>query len=103
MSSEETDTENSENSLSDVSSLDDDFARMQFESSSSKEVTENDDISHITMLQFRESLVRSLLLGAPFENLILGPRQQSTSHSKRKLADHKLKEKEVSTRNVDRQ
>ncbi len=39
MSSEETDTENSENSLSDVSSVDDDFSRMQFESSSSEEVT----------------------------------------------------------------
>ncbi|CAF3939773.1 unnamed protein product [Rotaria sordida] len=42
MSSEETDTENSEKSLSDVSSLDDDFARMLFESSSSEEVTDDD-------------------------------------------------------------
>ena len=63
---------------------------------------ENYDTSHITMLQFRESLVRSLLLGAPFENLKPGPRQQPTSHLKRKLADHKLEEKEGSTRNVGR-
>jgi hypothetical protein len=42
MSFEETDTENSENSLSDVSSLDHGFARMQFESSSSEEVTDDD-------------------------------------------------------------
>jgi hypothetical protein len=33
---EETDTEDSGNSISDMSSLDNDFARMQFESSSSK-------------------------------------------------------------------
>ncbi len=41
MSSEETDTEDSGHLLSDVSSLDDDFARMQFESSSYEEVTDD--------------------------------------------------------------
>ncbi|CAF1440967.1 unnamed protein product [Adineta ricciae] len=43
MSSEETDSEDSRNSQSDVSSLDDDFARMQFESSSSEEEISDDD------------------------------------------------------------
>ncbi len=48
MSSEETDIENSGNSLSDASSLDDDFARMQFESSSSdEEVTDDETDSHV--------------------------------------------------------
>ena len=43
MSPEETDTENSENPLSDVSSLDDKFAAIQFKSSSSdEEVTDVD-------------------------------------------------------------
>lgn len=37
MSSEETDTGDSSNSVNDVHSLNDDFARMQFESSSSEE------------------------------------------------------------------
>ena len=48
-----------------------------------------DDILVLTILQFRESLVRPLLLGVPFEicNLVL------TRHSKRKLADHKLEER----------
>jgi hypothetical protein len=55
-----------------------------------------------TILQFRESLVRSLLLGTPIEKLKPGPRQQSTSHSKRKPAYHKLEEKEGSTRSVSR-
>jgi hypothetical protein len=36
------------------------------------------------------------------ENLKAGPRQQSTSHLKRKLADHKLEEMEGSARNVQR-
>jgi len=40
---------------------------------------ENDDTSCMTMLQFRESLVRSLLLGVPLENLKPGPRERSTS------------------------
>jgi len=44
MSSEETDTEHSGNSLSDVSSLNDDFAGMQFESSSSDEQATDDDV-----------------------------------------------------------
>ena len=56
----------------------------------------------MTILQFRESLVRSLLLGMPFEKLKPGPRQQSTSQTKRKLADHKLEEKEGSARDVRR-
>jgi hypothetical protein len=54
------------------------------------------------ILQFRESLVRSLLLGTPFEKLKSGPRQQSASSSKRKLADHKLEEKEGSARDAQR-
>ena len=65
-------------------------------------VKENYDTSRMTMLQFRESLVRSLLLGMPFEKLKPGPRQQSTSRSKRKLADHKLEEKKGSDRDVRR-
>ena len=44
MSVEETDTESSGNSLSDVSSLDDDFGRMQFESSSFEEEVADDDL-----------------------------------------------------------
>ena len=63
---------------------------------------ENYATSNIQILQFRESLVRSLLLGTAVEKLKPGPRQQSASHSKRKLADHKLEEKEGSTRNVGR-
>ena len=63
---------------------------------------ENDDRSHMTMLQFRESVVRSLLLGVPYENLKPGPRERSTSQTKHNLADHKLEEKEGSTRNVGR-
>ena len=49
--------------------------------------------NNMTILKFRESLVRSLLLGMPFEELKPGPRQKSTSQIKRKLADRKLKEK----------
>ena len=56
----------------------------------------------MTILKFRESLVRSLLLGTPFENLKPGARQRSTSQSKRKLADHKLEEKEGSSRDFRR-
>ena len=56
----------------------------------------------ITMLQFRESLVRSLLLGASYENLKPGSRDKSISYLKRKLADHKLEEKKGSTREVRR-
>ncbi len=61
---------------------------------------ENYAASDMTILQFRESLVRSLLLGTPFEKLKPGPRQQSASRLKRKLADHKLEEKEGSARDV---
>ncbi len=63
---------------------------------------ENYTESKVTILQFRESLFRSLLLGTPIEKLKLSPRQQSASHSKRKLADHKLEEKEGSTRKIGR-
>ena len=63
---------------------------------------ENDDRSRTTKLQFRESLVQSLLLGVPCENLEPGPRARSTSQTKRKLADHKLEEKEGSMQNVGR-
>ena len=41
---------------------------------------ENYDAGRMTMLQFRESLVQSLLLGVPYENLQPGPRQRLTSH-----------------------
>jgi hypothetical protein len=40
----ETDTEKRGNSLSDVSSLDNDFSKMQFESSSSEEEATDDDV-----------------------------------------------------------
>jgi hypothetical protein len=56
----------------------------------------------MTMLEFRESLLRSLLLDILFENLKSSRRQQSTSHSKRKLTDHKLEEREGSAHNVCR-
>ena len=63
---------------------------------------ENYATDNITILQFRESLVRSLLFGVPSENLKPGPREQSTSYLMRKLADHKLEEKQVSAREVRR-
>jgi len=63
---------------------------------------ENYAVSKVTILQFRESIVRSLLLGVPFEKLKSGPRQKSTGQTKRKLADHKLEEREGSARNVRR-
>ena len=52
----------------------------------------------MTILQFRESLVRSLLLGTPSEKLKPGPKQKPTGQAKRKLADHTLEELERSTR-----
>ena len=58
--------------------------------------------SKVTILQFRESLVQSLLLDTPIEKLRHGPRQQSASSSKHKLTDHKLQEIEASTRDVRR-
>ena len=63
---------------------------------------ENYDTSRLTMLQFRKSLVRSLLLGVPYENLKPGPRESSTGRTKRKLADHKLEEMEEPARGVRR-
>jgi hypothetical protein len=56
----------------------------------------------MTILKFRESLVRSLLLGIPFEKLKPGPRQKTASQMKRKLSDHKLEEREGSARDVRR-
>jgi hypothetical protein len=63
---------------------------------------ENYATSNITVLQVRESLVRSLLLSAPFQNLKPGPKQQPTSQTKCKLTDPKLKEKEGSACVVQR-
>ena len=42
---------------------------------------ENYDTSRTTMLQFRESLVQSLLLGVPYENLKPGPRERSSNET----------------------
>ena len=63
---------------------------------------ENYATDNITILQFRESLMRSLLLGVPSENLKPGPREQLISYLKRKLADHKQEEKEGSAYEVRR-
>jgi hypothetical protein len=49
--------------------------------------------SKVAILQFRESLIRSLLLGIPFEKLKPGVTQKPTGQAKRKLADRKLVEK----------
>jgi hypothetical protein len=56
----------------------------------------------VTILQFREILVRSLLLGMPFKKLKSGRRQKSTDQTKRKLTDHKLEKKKGSVRIVRR-
>jgi len=53
---------------------------------------ENYGLSNMTILQFRKSLVRSLLLGEPFENLKPGAKQQSTNPRKQKHTDHLLEE-----------
>ena len=63
---------------------------------------ENYAAENTTILQFCESLVRSLLLCVPFGNLKPGPREQSISYLKRKLGDSKLEEKERSVREVRR-
>ena len=63
---------------------------------------ENYAASKVPILQFRESLVRPLLLGMPFEKLKPGPRQKSIGQTKRKLADHKLEGKEGTVRDVRR-
>ncbi len=57
---------------------------------------------NIAIPQFLQSLVRSLFLGVPSENLKPGLRQQSTIYLKRKLVDHKLEEKKGSDRDVRR-
>ena len=56
--------------------------------------------SEVTILKFRESLVRSLLYSMLFEKLKSSPTQKSATQSKLKLANHILEEKEGSTRNV---
>ena len=56
--------------------------------------------NNMAILKFDERLVRSLLLGMPFEKLKPGLRQKATSQIKRKLTDHKLEEKEGSARDV---
>ena len=61
---------------------------------------ENDATDNISIVQFRESLVRPFLVGVPSEKLKPGPREQSISYLKRKLADHKLEEKEGSAGEV---
>ncbi len=63
---------------------------------------ENYAASKVTILQFRKSLVWSLLLGMLFEKMKPGPTQKSIGQMKRKLADHKLAEKEGAARDVRR-
>ena len=53
----------------------------------------NFDTIHVTLLQFREILVRSLLLDTSFEKLKPGRRQQSVNRSKLELADHMLEKR----------
>ena len=50
---------------------------------------ENYAASDVTILEFRESLVRSLLLGMPSEKLKPGPRQKSTRQTSRSQAQRK--------------
>lgn len=50
----------------------------------------------MSILQFHESLVRSLFFDAAFENMKPSWEQQSVSRSKPTLAYHKLEEKEGS-------
>ena len=63
---------------------------------------ENYSTNNTTILKFRKSLVRSLLLGVPFENLKPGIKQQLTSQSKRKLVDHQLEEGQEFSHDVRR-
>ena len=63
---------------------------------------EHYDTSRMTILHFCESIVRLLLLGALSDNSKPGPRERSKSQTKRKLADHKLGDKEGPTHNVGR-
>ena len=56
----------------------------------------------VTILEFRESLVRSLLVVLSFEKLKPDPRQKPIGQTKRKLADHKLREREGPTRDIRR-
>ena len=53
------------------------------------------------MLQLRESLVPSLLLGVPYENLKPGPRERSTTQTKRKLEQMEGSARDVRRRCVD--
>lgn len=59
---------------------------------------ENYAASDVISPKFRESLVRSLLLGVPSEKVEPSLRQKSTGQTKRKLADHTVEELERSTR-----
>ncbi|CAF1403143.1 unnamed protein product [Adineta ricciae] len=63
---------------------------------------ENYGTSNMTMLQFHESLVRSLLLGEPFENLKPGPEQQPANQKKREHIGHLLGGMNGSVRNARR-
>ena len=54
---------------------------------------ENYAASKVTILRFRERLVRSLLFGMSFEKLKPSVREKPIGQAKRKLADHKLVEK----------
>ena len=63
---------------------------------------ENYATNKVTILQFRESLVQSLLIGMPFEKLKPDPRQKSTGQTKCKLVDHKLEETKAPARDIRR-
>ena len=54
----------------------------------------------MAILQFRESLICSLLLGVAYENLKPGPRERSKSQTKRKLVCHELEEMDGFARDV---
>ena len=56
--------------------------------------TENYEISNVTVLQLRESLVQSLLLDMTFMKLKSDVREKPTGQVKRKFAVHKLVDKE---------
>jgi hypothetical protein len=60
------------------------------------------DMSHMTILHFRESVVRPSLLVALSETQKPGSRERSKGQTERKLADHKLEEKGGPMRNIGR-
>lgn len=49
----------------------------------------------MTLLKFRENLMRSLLLGVPFEKLKTGLGQKPISQMKHQLVDHQLEKKNL--------